>query len=64
MDLQELLDESARSWQYDKPDSPERQMVHTMIRLKRGPAPACFGQDDCSGSALMSCGWRIDCGVP
>jgi len=62
--IQELLNREAILANEGKADSEERKQIHTMIRLKRfNPAPACFGDDDCSTSVLSQCPWRIDCGT-
>lgn len=61
--MQELLDQEAtlsNNKQYE-----DRKSVLVMIKLLRGDTPMpCWGLDDCSTSALMTCPWRIDCGSP
>ena len=64
MKLQDLLNKEAKLSNAGKGDSPERQVLLTMIRLKReAPPPPCFGEDDCSTQMLSMCPWRMDCGV-
>lgn len=63
MELQDLLNQEAKLSNAGKGDSEERQKILTVIRLKREPAPHCFGQDDCSTMMLSVCAWRMDCGV-
>lgn len=62
-ELQDLLNQEAKLSNAGKGDSDERQKILTVIRLKRGPAPWCFGEDDCSTNMLSTCPWRMDCGV-
>lgn len=65
IDIQDLLDKEAALSNSGKSDSPERQELLTMIRLRRDETkrPGCFGLDDCSTMLLMRCPWRMDCGV-
>jgi hypothetical protein len=61
--IQELLNQEAILSNNGKSNSEERKRIHTLIRLQRaGPAPGCFGDDDCSINMLVHCPWRIDCG--
>jgi hypothetical protein len=61
--IQILLDEEAYLSYEGTGRKEEREQLHTAIRLMRTqPAPACFGEDDCSTSILSRCPWRIDCG--
>ena len=39
-----------------------RKLLHRQIECLRGPAPSCYGQDDCSTSTLSTCPWRMTCG--
>lgn len=32
------------------------------IEQIRGPAPPCYGEDDCSTDVLSRCPWRMSCG--
>jgi len=59
MSLQDLLDEQAALSKSGK-DTAE---VDKLIHEQRGPAPCCFGEDDCSSWALSLCAWRRDCGT-
>lgn len=62
--MQDLLNREAKLSNAGKGDSPERQEILTMIRLKRDETrrPPCFGEDDCSTLMLSKCPWRMDCG--
>lgn len=62
INLQDLLNQEARLSNAGQGDSEERQKILTVIRLKRGVPPVCFGEDDCSTNALSQCPWRMDCG--
>jgi hypothetical protein len=53
--LQDLLNEEARL-------SNELFTVTQRIEEMRGPAPSCYGEDDCSTAALSTCPWRMTCG--
>jgi hypothetical protein len=62
-EIQDLLNQEAILSNAGRGNSPERQQLLTVISLKReGPAPYCFGDDDCSTLALSTCPWRMDCG--
>ena len=39
-----------------------RATLHRQIECLRGPAPACYGEDDCSTNILSMCPWRMTCG--
>jgi hypothetical protein len=39
-----------------------RTTLHRQIECLRGPAPGCYGQDDCSTHILSICPWRMTCG--
>ena len=39
-----------------------QKMLHRQIECLLGPAPACYGQDDCSANILSKCPWRMTCG--
>jgi hypothetical protein len=39
-----------------------RATLHRQIECLRGPAPGCYGEDDCSTSILSTCPWRMTCG--
>ena len=39
-----------------------RATLHRQIECLRGPAPPCYGEDDCSASILSTCPWRMTCG--
>lgn len=61
IDIQALLDQEATL--ANNKQHEEREPVLVMIKLARGTTPrACWGFDDCSTTALMTCPWRIDCG--
>jgi hypothetical protein len=36
--------------------------LHRQIECLRGPAPSCYGEDDCSTMILSTCPWRMTCG--
>jgi hypothetical protein len=36
--------------------------LHRQIECLRGPAPPCYGEDDCSTAILSTCPWRMTCG--
>ena len=59
--IQKLLDEEARLSNAGLSDKPEMQKILEEIRLLRGPAPRCLGEDDCSSMCLSTCTWRMDC---
>lgn len=42
--------------------SKAKSMLLRQIELLRGPAPSCYGLDDCSTSMLSTCPWRTSCG--
>lgn len=64
IEVQDLLDREAKLSNAGAGNSPERQELLTMIRLRRDDTkrPTCFGLDDCSTMLLMRCPWRMDCG--
>lgn len=64
-DMQDLLNREAILSNAGQGDSPERQQILTLIRLKRDDTwrPVCFGEDDCSTLMLSTCPWRMDCGT-
>ena len=37
--------------------------LHRQIECLRGPAPDCYGEDDCSTNILSMCPWRMTCGT-
>lgn len=39
-----------------------RATLHRQIECLRGPAPSCYGEDDCSTAMLSTCPWRMTCG--
>lgn len=39
-----------------------RATLHRQIECLRGPAPPCYGEDDCSTALLSTCPWRMTCG--
>ena len=39
-----------------------RATLHRQIECLRGPAPGCYGEDDCSTAMLSTCPWRMTCG--
>ena len=39
-----------------------RATLHRQIECLRGPAPRCYGEDDCSTACLSTCPWRMTCG--
>jgi hypothetical protein len=39
-----------------------RATLHRQIECLRGPAPDCYGEDDCSTACLSMCPWRMTCG--
>jgi len=39
-----------------------RATVIKQIECLRGPAPPCYGEDDCSTAILSTCPWRMTCG--
>ena len=39
-----------------------RATIHRQIECLRGPAPSCYGEDDCSRTILSMCRWRMTCG--
>ena len=39
-----------------------RATVVRQIECLRGPAPSCYGADDCSTACLSMCPWRMTCG--
>ena len=39
-----------------------RATLHRQIECLRGPAPGCYGEDDCSTALLSTCPWRMTCG--
>jgi hypothetical protein len=39
-----------------------RATLHKQIECLRGPAPPCYGEDDCSTMILSTCPWRMTCG--
>lgn len=39
-----------------------RATLHRQIECLRGPAPSCYGEDDCSTALLSTCPWRMTCG--
>lgn len=39
-----------------------RKQIHIQIEALRGPAPVCYGEDDCSTLMLSLCPWRMTCG--
>jgi hypothetical protein len=45
----------------------ELTVIHTtvvrQIECLRGPAPSCYGEDDCSTEILSRCPWRMTCGT-
>ena len=40
-----------------------RATLHRQIECLRGPAPDCYGEDDCSTAILSVCPWRMTCGT-
>ena len=62
MTLQDWLNREAQLSYVGDGKSEERMKIHTLIRMQRGPAPFCLGDDDCSTLALSCCSWRMDCG--
>lgn len=40
-----------------------RATIHRQIECLRGPAPDCYGEDDCSTNILSMCPWRMTCGT-
>lgn len=40
-----------------------RATMHKQIECLRGPAPSCYGEDDCSTAMLSTCPWRMTCGT-
>lgn len=67
-DIQALLDIhcEASNIVYRKTDAELGKkildLVIPMIEAKRGPAPICYGEDDCSTLILSMCPWRMTCG--
>ena len=70
--VQVLLDAEAQisNFMYNNPGMPgyfdgllnTRAMLHKQIEMLRGPAPVCYGEDDCSTEILSRCPWRMTCG--
>ncbi len=62
--IQVLLDAEAQISNADKAGNlaETRKMLHRQIEVLRGPAPPCYGQDDCSTLILSTCPWRMKCG--
>lgn len=46
----------------DAYDKKVRKQIHIQIEALRGPAPGCYGEDDCSTLMLSICPWRMTCG--
>ena len=66
--IQVLLDAEAQigNFIYHNKEANEleatRSMLHRQIECLRGPAPSCYGEDDCSTAVLSVCPWRMTCG--
>lgn len=68
--IQTLLDAQAqlKNSLYMDEEDRKKQIIDTeamivrQIEVLRGPAPECYGEDDCGTLILSMCPWRMTCG--